>query len=78
MYWYYEEEVYYGWNDNQNHMIDEPIALVKSPEPGVWAGWVYTSLPDNYDRECVTDDFDSPKDAMLSVESILSTERKNA
>ena len=57
--WSHEDDEWFGMAE------DGTEYLVKSPEPGVWAGWIYTA---DGSRECITNDHDNSFDAKRQVE----------
>ena len=60
-----EETEDLGWElGTSDPTVDEPDFLVKSPEPGVWAGWVYV---EGGDRFCTTHDHATSADAKAEL-----------
>jgi hypothetical protein len=57
---------WYGWTEDPR--TSEPRFLVKSPEPDVWAGWVYED--DDVHRNCITLDHASASAAKREIEQL--------
>lgn len=64
--WHTDDQTeWFGWTADQDMREDAPVYSVRSPEPGVWAGWrIY---PDG-SQECVTMDHETPSSARMEVE----------
>lgn len=69
--WFKDEcdDEWLGFDDTQDPRTSRPKYIVLSPEPGVWAGWIYTSITD---RECITRDYSNPDRVKREIEVVTS------
>lgn len=67
--WYREDDVWYGWAEDQDMREDAHRYLVKSPEPGVWAGW---ECFDDGERHCPTRDHATADGALREMEALAA------